>query len=519
MALNPPAPMDYPFSPASCLPPELLIKIFECLVRHSRSNPTPLLQVCHRWADIASSVSDLWSTIDFSSPPEPLLQRCADRPIEVILSSSPTEPAWDKRRAAKRVLLLYSGRIRKLVLDLPACHLQEIERGLSATFPTLVEISISIAHDHHEDFDPEDFPEWSPVAIPSSSIRHLKLLLVKTPWTLGRFQNLVEFFLHDQQYADHDPPMEVFLGILESSPQLTTLSVANAGPRLPLDTPTLPPATRVIHLPNLQHLYFEQVDACDIGWMLIHLEIPESANVRIFVDYGGRTDAPLEPILDLVLPNHPGFPHLTDLPRCTYAVNFEPSCVITAHNFALRISWNNGMRRHFDCFMMPFLRRTAGAIEDLTVIHDQPTRYSTTTIQWDQIFGTLRFLRKLRVEQSPGEPDFSIWSVFKSSPCPLLRDLRLSFLAFGKEPRRKGDGRNQRRLVERLVDYCAEGIQRGYRLNSLVIEAPGDPPPGLASLLTPYADHVEIREEFLSDEGVWDLEFGSRHVFDSLPSV
>ena len=311
-----------------------------------------------------------------------------------------------------------------------------------------------------------------------------------------------------------------FLGILESSPQLTTLSVANAGPRLPLDTPTLPPATRVIHLRNLQHLYLEQEDAYDVGWMLIHLKIPDSANVRIFVDSGGQTAVRLELTFDLALPDHPGFPHLTNLRRCTYAVNFEPICIITAHNFTLAIKWDNDMRRHFDCFMMPFLRRAmaTGVIEDLTVVHEESTRYSTTTIEWDQVFGTLHSLRKLRVEQS-GIPDLSVRAVFRSPSSPVLRDLWFTFLTFGEDPRGEDEGGDQKRLEEMIVDYCNERDQRGCRLNRLVIEAPSNPPPGLASLLAPYVDNFEIREEASGDEHVWEVKFGSRKMFDSGSTV
>jgi len=515
MASDPWTFIDNPSSQDSRLPPELLVRIFEYLVIHS--SPTILLQICHRWADIASSVSSLWSRIDFSTPPAPLLQRCVNRPIQVILPPSLITPASDQLRAAKEVLRLHSDRICKLALDLPADHLRAIEPEVSGVFPILADVSISVRHDRYGNLDITDFPEWKPVATPPSPVRYLRLLLVNTPWIPGRFCNLVEFFLHDQWYSNLDPTMEVFLGILESSPQLTVLSVANAGPRLPLDTATLPAATRVVHLRNLQRLYLEQEDACDIGWMLIHLKIPASANVRIFVDldYDRRSGVPLRLAFNLALPNHPGFPHLTNLYCCTYGVDTRPMCIITTINFTFSITWNTGMHTHFHNFMMPFLRRamTTGVIEDLTVIHDQPMRYSTTTLQWDQIFGTLHSLRKLRIRLSWGSLDFSIWALFESPPSPALRDLWLTSLVFGKEPWEERDG-NQGELVERLVKFCAERDQRGYRLEHLVIEDPLDPPPDLSSLLAPYVDHFEIKGENMNDDDIWELEFASRQAFD-----
>ena len=86
--------------------------------------------------------------------------------------------------------------------------------------------------------------------------------------------------------------IETFLGILESSPQLTVFSMANAGPRPHLDTTTLPPATRVIHLRNLERLYLEQEDARDVGWVLIHLNIPTSVDVRIRVNIAPQRTSP-----------------------------------------------------------------------------------------------------------------------------------------------------------------------------------------------------------------------------------
>ena len=329
----------------------------------------------------------------------------------------------------------------------------EARTRASGVFPILVDVSTSARCNHCEGIRPEDFPEWRPVAIPLLSIRCLRLLLVKTPWVPGCFQNLVEFFLHEQWHTDFDPPMETFLGILESSPQLAVLSVANAGPRLPVDTITLPPATRTAHLRNLRCLYLEQQDACNVGWMLIHLKIPISADVRIFVDLdsGEQPVVSLELAFNLALPNHPGFPHSNNPRNCSYGLYFEPSCIISAPNLFFHITWNGTqVRRHFGGLMMPFLCHavTAGVIEDLTVIHDNPTGDSTSTLQWDLIFDTLHSLRKLRVKQSPGQLDLSIRAMFQSFSSPALQDLRLSFLAFDEKSQEKEKGGDRNELAQ-----------------------------------------------------------------------
>ena len=484
--------MDNLRSPVSRLPPELLVQTFEYLV--TRSSPIILLQICRLWADIASSIPSLWTRIDFSTPPAPFLQRCIDRPIEVILSSYPGDPTYKQFAAIRKVLLLCNDRIHKLALDLPERRLREIEPELSGVFPILVDVTIGVRRCNYGSRCREDVPEWKPAAIALSSIRCLRLLFIKTPWIPGRFRNLVEFFLHEQPCSDFNPTMEAFLGILDLSPQLIVLSVANAGPRLPIDATTLPPATRVVHLQNLRRLYLEQDDACDIGWMLIHLEISASASVRIFVDIRsrGRSAVPPELVFDLALPDHPGFPHLTKLHRCAYALAAGPRSIITATNFVLSITWDHDLRKHFDNFMMPFLRRAtaAGVIEDLTVFYTERRGY-TNTFRWDQIFGSLHCLRKLKFQYPPDDLDLSVWEFLGSPSGPALRDLWFSYLEFGER------GRSSREWAERFVDYCADRDRRGCRLERLLIETFHPPPdlgPLLGPLLAPYVDHFEIRE-------------------------
>ena len=153
-------PGAYPSSLVSRLPPELLVNIFEFLIIHL--SPAPLLRVCHRWADIASSVSSLRSRIDFSTPLAPLLKRNTDHPIDVILVSFPDVPTLVQRRAAAEVLSQYNHRVRKLVLDLSASHLREIELEFSATFPILVDVSISAAHNRRRTIRSGSHPSGYP---------------------------------------------------------------------------------------------------------------------------------------------------------------------------------------------------------------------------------------------------------------------------------------------------------------------------------------------------------------------
>ena len=75
--------------------------------------------------------------------------------------------------------------------------------------------------------------------------------------------------------------------------------------------------------------------------MLIHLKIPASANVRVLVDFRSRLwTIPLELVFDLALPDHPGFPRLANLRRCTDAVDSGPTSIITAANFVFTVTWD-----------------------------------------------------------------------------------------------------------------------------------------------------------------------------------
>jgi hypothetical protein len=378
-----------------------------------------------------------------------------------------------------------------LALNLPEGDLREMEPELSRAFPILVDVSISVRECDYGARRPEDIPEWKPVETLPSSIRYLRLLFVKTPWIPGRFQNLVEFFLHEQLCSDFNPPMEVFLGILDSSPQLAVLSVVNSGPRLSINTTALPPPIRVVHLPNLQRLYLEEDVACRVGWMLLHLKIPASASVRISVDLSSvRWSAIPSPALlfDLALPDYPGLPHLADLHRCTYGVTGGKWSVVATTNFTFRVGWDEASQ-HFDNFMMPFLRRATavGVMEDLTIFYDKDCKSAAGILRWKRILNRLHSLRKLRVRQSPHDSNLSIRGLFESPSGPALRELWLSCLVLGES------GESWEEFGERLVNYCGERDRRGCRLERLVIETL-HPPPDLGSSLAPYVDHFEIKK-------------------------
>jgi len=273
-----------------------------------------------------------------------------------------------------------------------------------------------------------------------------------------------------------------------------------------------------VHLHNLQQLYIEQTDVCDVGWILIHLDIPVSTNVRILVDLSlcDPTNEPIRLVFELALPKRHGLAHLTDLHCCTYAVDSPSSCLITAPNFAFRVAWGKWVHRHrCDDFVLPFLRLVAamGIMEELSIISDVDSDNRICQWPWHDILGTLGSLRRLKVKQSQGDVDFPIRDLLRSYLCPVLRDLQLSRIVFGGEQEGERLGGP---VVGKLVDYCAERDRRGNRLERLVIEAPSNAPPDLASLLAPYVDYVDIRGDVSTDGDVRDIEFGSRRVFDSL---
>ena len=173
-------------------------------------------------------------------------------------------------------------------------------------------------------------------------------------------------------------------------------------------------------------MLFRSEDVCDVGWILVHLNIPISANVRIFVDLsvGEQRNVYLKLALDLALPDHHGLPHLTNLRCCTYAVDPTPSCFLIAPNFAFLAIWDDKSEDHYEHFMLPFLRRVAaaGAIEDLSIVCYEDVPYIPTS-SWNEIFGMLGSLRKLRLTQLQDDIGFPVWELVESQLCPTLRAL------------------------------------------------------------------------------------------------
>ena len=102
-------------------------------------------------ANIASSVSTLWTRIDFSAPPAPLLQCCVKQLIDDILLSPSTVTTLDQRRAVKETFFCYDRSIRKLVLDHKIPH-SGVDR--EAAFPILAGISLNARRDNRVYLEP-----------------------------------------------------------------------------------------------------------------------------------------------------------------------------------------------------------------------------------------------------------------------------------------------------------------------------------------------------------------------------
>ena len=190
-------------------------------------------------------------------------------------------------------------------------------------------------------------------------------------------------------------------------------------------------------------------------------------------------------MLELALSNHPGFPHFTNLHRCTYAVDIRLMCIITATNLAFSIIWNKVMYMHVGNLMAPFLRRAMAE----GVIRYHSARYITSTLcapSGNSEFNNHRVARTLLVQ---GPARFRV-----TGPQALVP--RVWQGTTGKR------GGNRGGLAMKLVNYCAERDQRGYHPEHPIIE-PSYPPLDLASSLTlaPHVDHLEISGGFERPRG------------------
>ncbi|KAK0475273.1 hypothetical protein IW261DRAFT_1496738 [Armillaria novae-zelandiae] len=276
--------------PINRIPPELLAAIFS-ITQHHLPGFLPLvglqspyakamdwlcvLRVCRHWRGIAATFHPLWATIDTERSPHTFLKRSADSLITVVAGF--TKSYFDRQYLTAIIESL--PRIRELHADFwdTGSLLGSSIFFTEAGAPNLVSLSLLMNKEPH-------FIGMQPTLhkLFNDEMPKLKHLCLGyfTSWPKGYFTNLTHLCLYDQEQSSR-PSTSAFLDILETSPQLETLALVNAGPTryIPDDLP-LVPLDRLVSLRSLRELSMN----CSHGIfaiprLLSHLSLSKHANL------------------------------------------------------------------------------------------------------------------------------------------------------------------------------------------------------------------------------------------------
>ncbi|KAK0232529.1 hypothetical protein IW262DRAFT_1324792 [Armillaria fumosa] len=276
--------------PINRIPPELLAAIFS-MTQHQLPGFLPLLglqspyakamdwlcvlRVCRHWRGIAATFHSLWATIDTERSPYTFLKRSAGSLITVVAGF--TKPYFDRQYLTAIVESL--PRIRELHADFwETGSLLGSSIFLSDTSaPNLVSLSLLMNKEPH-------FIGMQPTLhkLFNDEMPKLKHLCLGyfTSWPKDYFTNLTHLCLYDQDQSSR-PSTSAFLDMLETSPQLETLALINAGPtRYISDDLPLVPLDRLVALRSLRELSMNSSHGIfAILRLLSHLSLSKHANM------------------------------------------------------------------------------------------------------------------------------------------------------------------------------------------------------------------------------------------------
>ncbi|TCD61466.1 hypothetical protein EIP91_008401 [Steccherinum ochraceum] len=271
---------------AACrLPPELLREIF--ILLRDDAEPklmVPLSHVCSVWRQAALGYQDLWTGINLMNTAltDMFIRRSGNAPLSLCLDERESLDLGAIRHSIARLTHIEAYMAEPLMVKL--CEFLS-----DAQVDNLVSLDLATP------LDSEEF--HTNIHLPSLShslhtLRRLSLWQVKpSQWSsIGACKGLRSLTLNHHYYVDSDkrdplPSMNQFLDILESLPLLQELNLTLSGvePLSQLVT-TYPIHQRSVALPNLRHLYIKLKKVIDIGYLLAHLTIPETARVQVEVE-------------------------------------------------------------------------------------------------------------------------------------------------------------------------------------------------------------------------------------------
>jgi len=284
-------------SPFLRLPTELVLKIFvraiEIESENNRLVPLVLTAICHKFREIGVTSSKLWGTVDLVTPPiaELFLERCnydpqtlkrsptaSENKLECLVGDPGRTALWEKLKGCK-----FNG-LRSIVFEGTKYELDVRVAGILRRAPNLSNLEI---------YNIQPGPELpSPI---SSSLPNLSTLRVRgfwVSWTSPLLRNLTQLVL---DFSSPNLPLEptsigMFLTALAKCPNLEILILIHVGP----DSLNghQDNCNTVVQLCRLQDLRLEFSDPRMVGYILSHIEYPESTQLAVKVTAEIHDDLP-----------------------------------------------------------------------------------------------------------------------------------------------------------------------------------------------------------------------------------
>ena len=286
----------------SCLPPEILSKIFVCCAATYDSPPLSMdwVQVTHvsrHWRTVAISCPQLWTTLVFARPwwVEEMLKRSKMAPLVVDCRLAYMGP---KSTEAVRLAMDHISRVRELNLVSSSASFGKLFPIVPRAAPMLQILVLSTTTKHsgepfHDNYSipPELFSD------DSSQLRRLELIHCNLDWTSHLLRGLTHLKIHNTAPGTR-PSTPLFLDVLEQLPTLKILDLKEALPHV-ADGSSMVSYKRKVELRSLTHLHLSGSDY-DCSDALRHLSVSSIATLKLYCRSTAVSDADFSSILAFV---------------------------------------------------------------------------------------------------------------------------------------------------------------------------------------------------------------------------
>ncbi|KAI0357349.1 hypothetical protein OH77DRAFT_93605 [Trametes cingulata] len=354
-----PIPVSYAcMSPIHSLPVELLTRIFQLGVD---SDPLPddqypgeptfevlVSHVCRHWRQIAIHTPHLWTTIHFRTRAhmvrgETYLSRNGHLPIDIYVDTCSEDDYKERKDLLFReqflpvfdVVLPHINRWRELHLKVADLECKSFARRVLSTCGTAPALqTLQLWHVQNWRTSERLYNHIGPPPVvvfggSLPSLKHIILQGVNLPWSRSPFLRdltSIEFALHSDNVR---MPFDLWREMLDSSPNLTRLSLLFAGPRaapsgtsplpdgiewwgaeppppdavVPPGAP-LPPSVDPIQLPQLRELQLNNLESDYLIALFRTLHAPGVRALHLGLDFDDQDATPFMEYL-AAPPRHP----------------------------------------------------------------------------------------------------------------------------------------------------------------------------------------------------------------------